>query len=484
MKLSFVRAKKIASLIRSKQISALEVTDHFIARIESLDGAINAVVVRDFERARSRARQLDSARNKLPKKLPPLFGVPMTVKESYDVAGLPSTWGSLSYRNNMAETDAVMVARLKQAGAVILGKTNVSTLLSDWQSNNPVYGVTNNPWDLARTPGGSSGGSAAALSAGLVALEAGSDIGGSLRAPAHYCGVYAHKPTWEICPMRGHSPIRNLAPIDIAVVGPMARSAEDLALALDVMAGADAIAHGWRLDLPGAVKRSFEGLRVAIMATHELCPVETQIIDKFEALARHLRKSGAKVSLTARPDFDAREAHENYLLLLHAALSARMPEAAIESLRQIAAKAAASDRSPDVVGARGAVMQHRHWLKAREQRFRRRLAWLAFFQDYDVMIAPVASTAAVRHELSDNMGARSITVDDAEITVADQLFWAGYSGNFLLPSTAAPLGFTRAGLPCGMQIIGAPYADHTTIAVAGLLERSWLGFEIPPAYKH
>lgn len=484
MKLSFVTAAKIASLIKQKKLSALEATDHFIARIEALDDALNAVAVPDFERARSRAKQLDRLHRHHPENLPALFGVPITVKESFDIAGLPTSWGSLSFRNNFPAADAASIARLKQGGAVILGKTNISSLLGDWQSRNPVYGTSNNPWDLTRTPGGSSGGSAASIAAGLSALEAGSDIGGSLRAPAHYCGVYAHKPTWGIVPVRGHSLLGDKAPLDIGVVGPMARSAKDLALALRIMAASNTVTAGWNLNLAKPTQKSLNGLRVAIMPDHEICPVEAQISNSLLELAKHLRKSGAKVSLTARPDFDAMEAHENYLLLLNAALSGRMTIQTRERLRHIVAHAAPSDRSPGVMGARGAVIGHADWLHANEYRIRKREAWAEFFRDYDVLISPIASTAAVAHEPSENMGARTITVDDAEITVADQLFWAGYSGNFLLPSTAAPLGFTPTGLPYGMQIIGAPYADLTTIAVAAMLEKSWLGFKIPPAFNH
>jgi amidase len=348
------------------------------------------------------------------------------------------------------------------------------------------YGPVINPWTRADgrdlVPGGSSGGSAAALAAGLSALEAGSDIGGSLRAPAHYCGVYAHKPSWGICPLRGHSIQRNVGPVDIAVIGPMARSAEDLGIALEIMAGADMHQAGWQLKLPKPRVKSLKELRVAILPDHEICPVEAQISQSLLALGKHLADAGAKVSFTARPDLDPAQAHENYLLLLHAALSTRMPEATLAALRGIA-NAAPQNHAPNIVAARGAVMDHLHWLRANEYRLKKRLAWKAFFQEYDVLISPIASTAAVTHDVSEDMGRRTITVDDAEITVADQLFWAGYASNFLLPSTAAPLGFNKSGLPFGMQIIGAPYADCTTIAVASWLEKSWLGFAIPPAYK-
>jgi amidase len=480
--ISFATAGKVAGLVRGGKISALEATDFYIGRIEALDDAVNAVVVRDFDRARAHAKTLDRRRKKLAK-LPVLFGVPMTVKESFDIEGLPTTWGNEAARENIAKADAVAIRRLKDAGAVILGKTNVPVMLADWQSFNPIYGTTNNPFDLARSPGGSSGGSAAALAAGFSALDAGSDIGASLRDPAHYCGIYAHKPTYGICPMRGHSLYGGFAAPDISVIGPMARSAKDLGLALGVMAGPDAIETGMRLDLPKPRTASLKGLRVALMPTHGICPVAGEIAGSLEALAKFLKKAGAKVSLTARPDFDAAAAYENYLLQLNAALSARMPDKVVERLRGLIADAGPNDVSLPVQIARGTLIEHRLWLRANEERARLRSLWAAFFQDYDVLISPVGATAAVLHDHSGNMGERFIEVDGKRMNVADQLFWAGYSCNFYLPATAAPLGHTAAGLPYGMQIVGAPYADLTTIAVAGWLEREWLGFSAPAGYQ-
>ncbi len=481
MDTAFATARRVASLIKTGKLSALDVTDFYIARIEAFDDALNAVVVRDFDRARAQAKLLDRNKKKL-SKLPPLYGVPMTLKESFDVAGLPTTWGVEAARGNIAKTDAVAVQRFKAAGAVVLGKTNVPVMLADWQSSNPIYGTSNNPWDMGRSPGGSSGGSAASLAAGFSALDAGSDIGNSLRDPAHYCGIYAHKPTYGICAMRGHSLNGNYAAPDISCIGPMARSAGDLALSLSVMAGPEAIEAGWQLALPKTAVKSFKGLRVAIMADHPLCPVEAEISTALLELGKFLKKSGAKVSYTARPDFDAAAAFENYMLLLNSALSARMPDKVIDKMRETLGSAPVDDQSPSVMTARGVLLEHRLWLRVNEERARLRAVWAAFFNDYDVLISPVASTAAPLHDHSGNMSERSILVNGAPMIFGQQLFWAGYSCNFGLPSTAAPLGFTDAGLPFGMQIIGAPYADATTIAVAGLLEKDWLGFVTPPAY--
>ena len=217
--------KELVEALQSRKFSAVELADHVIARIGALDPRLNAVVVRDFDRARDAAKAADASLARGDRR--PLLGIPMAVKESLNIAGLPTTWGIPKFKNWTPEEDAVTVARVKAAGAVVLGKTNVPIFLGDWQSYNEIYGTTNNPWDLGRTPGGSSGGSAAALAAGFGSLSLGSDIGGSLRAPAHYCGVYAHKPTWGLVPVRGHTPPGTpplSREIDLAVVGPMAQA--------------------------------------------------------------------------------------------------------------------------------------------------------------------------------------------------------------------------------------------------------------------
>src|SRR5499426_3254729 len=291
----FRSARQLAADIRKKKIGCLELLDLYLARVDKHDAALNAIVVRDFERARARARAADRALAKRDV-WGPLHGVPMTVKESYDVAGLPTTWGVPTYKNNIASKNAVVVERLLDAGAVVFGKTNVPLFLSDWQSFNAIYGTTNNPWDLTRAPGGSSGGSAAALAAGLTALEAGSDIGSSIRNPAHFCGVYGHKPTWGIVPRSGQALPWQTAPVDIDVVGPLARSAGDLAIALSVMAGPDAIeAAGWQLRLRPPRQKRLRDFKVALLLDAPEAPADRQVQDRLTALADFLRRQKVKV---------------------------------------------------------------------------------------------------------------------------------------------------------------------------------------------
>src|SRR5262245_28605184 len=293
----FKTVRDQVAALAARQVSAAELLEQSIGRIEKHDGKLNAVVVRDFERARSAAREADAALARGERR--PLLGLPMTVKESFNVAGLPTTWGLPSARDWMPQEDALTVSRLKRAGAVIIGKTNVPRQLTDWQSYNDIYGTTNNPWDVARTPGGSSGGAAAALAAGFVPLELGSDIGGSLRVPAHFCGVFAHKPTLGLVPGRGQTPPRVPAlPVegDLAVVGPMARTAADLALALDVMAGPDEVLGlGYQLALPPPRHTALRDFRVVVLDTHPLLPAAASVRGAIAQLADKLGNAGAKV---------------------------------------------------------------------------------------------------------------------------------------------------------------------------------------------
>ena len=475
----FRSAKELAADIRKKKMGCLELLDLHLARVEKYDGALNAVVVRDFERARTRARALDRTRGRRG----PLHGVPMTVKESYDVTGLPTTWGVPALRDNIAKKNALVVDRLLDAGAVVFGKTNVPLYLSDWQSFNAIYGTTNNPWDLTRGPGGSSGGAAAALAAGLTALEAGSDIGSSIRNPAHFCGVYGHKPTWGIVPRHGQALPGQIASVDIDVVGPLARSADDLALALSVMAGPDAIeAAGWQLRLRPSRPKHLRDFKVALMLDAPNIAVDREVQDRLQALGDFLGRQKAKVDDRARPAIDTHEAFAVYTRLLRAATSFRQSDADFEKNLEIARALSPEDESYYARATRAAVLPHRDWLAANEARHRMRLAWAEFFATYDLLLCPVAGTAAFPHDQHGERHERTIAVNGKRVPVTDHLFWAGYTGASYLPSTAAPCGFTPAGLPVGVQIVGPQYGDLTCLAFARLLEREFQGFVPPPAF--
>ena len=289
--LPFQSAKQLAAAIRRKKISARELLRLYVRRMEKYNPALNAIIATDLPAAEKRAKAADVALAK-GKVMGPLHGVPMTIKESFDAVGMPTTWGVPELKDNRPKTNALAVDRFLAAGANLFGKTNVPIYLADWQSYNAIYGTTNNPWDLARSPGGSSGGSAAALAAGLTGIEAGSDIGASIRNPAHYCGVFGHKPTWGICPPRGQAMPGVVATSDISVIGPMARSADDLEIGLKVMAGADAIdGVGWKLALPAPPKTTYRALKVAVMLDDPNAEVDREVQERVQAVADFLAKN-------------------------------------------------------------------------------------------------------------------------------------------------------------------------------------------------
>ena len=482
--LHYATASQLAERVRSRRIGCLELADLFIDRIERLDPRINAVVVRDFDVARERARRLDALS---PARLAglPLAGVPMTIKESFDLIGHPTTWGLPQYRDHRATAHALAVDRLLAAGANVLGKTNVPVLLSDWQTFNPLYGTTNNPWNVERVPGGSSGGGAAALAAGLSALEVGSDIGASIRNPAHYCGVFGHKPTWGICSRRGHGMPGTTADTDISVIGPLARSAEDLRLALSVIAGPDEIdGAGWKLDLPAPRPRSLREYRVAVMDSDPAAPVDASVRGAIRSVAGFLAAEGASVDFDARPPIDTQEAHELYILLLRAATSGRMSDEQLEQLRaSVAAPGALAEGYPLWL-AQGATMLHRDWLKANERRHRMRMAWADFFRQWDVLLCPAAASEAFPHNQVGERWERMIRVDGVDQPSTVQLFWAGFPGLFYLPSTVAPAGLGPSGLPVGVQIVAAQHHDLTAIDLAQRIEQGFRAFTAPPGFEH
>jgi len=477
----FGSAVQLARAVRTGKVSAVELLRAYLERVDRLDPAINAVVVDDRVAALKHARAADRALAK-GVKVGPLHGVPITVKESFNLVGQPTTWGFPALKGNIAATDAVVVQRLRAAGAIIFGKTNVPQSLADFQSYNEVYGTTNNPWDHSRGPGGSSGGSAAAAAAGLSGLEYGSDIGGSIRNPASYCGVYGHKPTFGIVPKRGQTTDDSLLTEgDISVVGPIARSADDLALALDVTAGPDTLlAPGWKLQLPKA-PTSLRGLRVAVWSDQpDLAPVDDEVRDLVEAAGDELRKAGAKVHYNARPDFDPADAHETYQRLLTALMAP--PGDAYRDMVERAAALDPSDRGPYAQQLRWSTASYREFAITAYLREHLRWAWRRFFDDYDVLLAPVTATAAFPHNQSQPIGTRTMTVNGAEVPYFGQLFWAGLVVASYLPATVAPIGPTASGLPVGVQVIGAELADRTTIWTAGQIGRLLGGFTPPPGY--
>jgi amidase len=475
----FLSATELARKIAAGELSSEALLTTYLDRIERYNPTLNALIVETREQALARAREADAATAR-GESWGPLHGVPMTVKESYNLAGTPTTWGNPDWRGNVADTDAVAVQKLKGAGAIVFGKTNVPLALADFQSYNEVYGTTNNPYDLGCTPGGSSGGSAAALAAGLTALEMGSDIGGSIRNPAHFCGVFGHKPTWGLLNMRGHSgPGDSRSAPDISVIGPLARSASDLETVVRTLAGPDEImAQGYRLELP-ELERGLTGLKVAVWADDPFSPVSAEVRGRIDLVTRMLRDAGASVDEKARPDFTAAHSHAVYQTLLQSTMAARAPAADYEKLRSRVAALSPGDTSPAATVLRAQAASFRDWTAANEMRHQLRWRWHEFFANYDVVLAPIMPTAAFPHDHRP-FGERTITIDGRDYPYFQQVFWAGLSGVAYLPSTVIPTGLNGDGLPIGVQIIGPEYGDLITIAVAQQLEQAGLRFVPPP----
>jgi amidase len=479
---NFRPAEELAAALRAGEVSSAELTEAAIAGIERHDGEINAICVPDFDRARAAARHADQALRRGEDR--PLLGVPVTVKECYDVAGMPTTWGMPQHRDFAPAEDAVQVSRLKAAGAVVLGKTNVPLGLQDLQSFNEIYGTTTNPWDHGRTSGGSSGGSAAALACGFGALSIGSDLAGSLRTPAHFCGVHAHKPTLGLAAARGMVPPPGPAlPIDhdLAVVGPMARTARDLTLLLDVMAGPDPLTLGkaHQLTLPPPRHDRIRDFRVLVLDEHPFIATSAAVRAGVNRVADALVAGGARVERHSPLLPDLAEAATLYAQLLFSGSVARFPIDEYEQLRSRAAALSADDQSLDAARLRGMVLSHRDWIEVNNRRELHRHGWRQLFDEFDAVACPITPTPAFPHDHNPDLLDRLLDIDGVEHPYFDQLVWAGLATMPGLPATAIPTGRSTEGLPVGVQLIGPTHEDRTPLRLAELLEEHLGGFRPP-----
>ena len=428
-----------AQAIRSGKLSATEAVDAAITRAGRFDGEIDALAVPDFERAYAAAKAMDAGG---PRDDQPLFGVPMTIKESFDVAGLPTTWGHPRFKDQLAPRDALLVRRLKAAGAIIIGKTNVPVDLTDWQSFNPVYGRTLNPHNLDRSPGGSSGGSAAAVASGIVPCDYGTDIGGSVRVPAHFCGVWAHKTTWGLVPKHGHdhpAMARRegfIAAADgpLSIAGPLARNPQDLAVLVEVGA-----------EVP--LRRRARPLKECrLLAVTELpgAAVDASVREPTEAALDTLARAGVRIDRTSDLLPDQTQQYRHYLKMMNITMARGAP-------------------APD--GKRATATD---WFDLMDAQAAAVAQWDALFDAYDFVLAPPAPVLAVPH--SDKAVFRgTLTINGTEEPGGNGLMWAGMATFPNLPATVLPIGsgtYLGAQLPCGMQVIGPRWADLDCIAAA------------------
>ena len=471
----YATAREMLADLAAKRISARELLDTQVARNTALHGKLNAVVATDLDRARRDAKAIDDTRAK-GAVLGALAGLPMTIKDGFDVEGLPATSGFPPFAardKNCA--DAELVARSRAAGAVVWGKTNVPLFLGDFQSYNAIYGTTNNPYDVTRTPGGSSGGAAAALAAGITPLEIGSDIGGSLRHPANFCGVCSLKPTWGALPLRGHvPPMPGMnAELDLGVGGPMARNVDDLKLLWGVL----------RVNQSPA-EQPVKNARVAVWDEESLFPLAAEVKAAVARAADALRRQGARVEAVKAP-VDAMELIETYLRLLAPIISVGFPDsvrAQMESHRAADQKAIAEGAGPwsaefyrlAAIGRDDEVLAA---MRAR-QVLKDRLA--EFFKDYDAIVMPISPVAAFQHDHSEPFNARVLAVDGETVPYIAMLGWIALATALHLPALAVPSGQTKSGLPVGVQIVGPWNGEDRLFDFAGAIERELGGFQPPP----
>ncbi len=477
----FSTATEMLHALRTRHVSAVELLDLHLRRIERYNPQLNAIVIPNYENARQAAGAADEARKRGEDR--PLLGLPLVIKDCIYVKGLPTTGGVPERAEAIADDDARVAARVQAAGAVIIGKTNVPPYAADWQSDNPLFGRSNNPWDLSRTPGGSTGGGAAALAAGLTPLEFGGDFGGSIRVPAAFCGVFGHKPSETAVPRSGHFPGPNIpnAAAAMAVQGPLARSAEDLELALDVVAGPDVGEDvAWRLELPPARHERLTDFRVAILPPIDWLPVDAEIMAALDSLATQLGRLGAQVrDIQPGALGDMRDYYSLYISLNSALSNVGRPE----SDRQ--QEAEATRRITDVFyhlawvdGLVASASDYFIWFGARE---RYRAAFRTFFGQWDILLAPCNVVNAFPHTDAP-WPERRLDVNGQEVDYGLQSVYASLCNLSGQPGTAFPAGQTRSGLPIGLQAIGPYLEDRTPIRFAALVAREFGGFRRPPGY--
>ncbi|MEO1062163.1 MAG: amidase family protein [Actinomycetota bacterium] len=474
--LSTLTATEAVGAIHRGELGSEELLDAHVARVDAHDGELNLIVARDVDRARSAAREADAAVRR-GDALGPLHGLPMTIKDSFETAGLVTTSGAERLREHIPTRDADNVAALREAGAIVFAKTNLPLYAGDFQTANALHGVSNNPWDPSRTVGGSSGGAAAAIAAGMTLLEQGSDIGGSIRCPAHYCGVFGHKPTWGALSDVGHIPETR----DLGVMGPLGRSAADLDLAMTALT-AHGVGGNPAAALPPAspAARTVRGLRVGLWAQDEAAPTSRACTEAVVRVGEALAAAGAQVVDDARTATSLGEQHLLYATLLNATMAAGFPERVIEAARHRVAAGEIAD-PVELARSRGLCLSHLDWGAAHEDRLRLIAEWEALFDRVDVVVAPIAPTSAFPHDVERSFDDRYLDVDGAQVPYWSHIVWAGLATLPLLPATAVPAG-THDGLPVGVQLVGRRWADRTTIAVAGLVETLLGGFVAPPGY--
>ncbi len=444
-------ATRQAEAIRRGELRSLDLLGEYIERIERINPALNAVTTTNFDAARVAAKEADDAVRR-GDALGPLHGLPVTIKDALETDGIRSTGGAVELRDNVPTRDAPTVAAVKAAGAIVMGKTNLPRWSGDIQAFNEIFGTTVNPWDKERVPGGSSGGAACAVAAGLTSFEIGTDIGGSIRFPSAFCGVFGHKPSFGIIPSTGYldHTLGGTTEADVNVVGPIARSADDLKLLLNVLTRKE---PPWVPDLRPA--EAVSTLRVAAWLDDPFCPVDTDVLAVTEKAVAALEADGIAVDREARPDLDPTEASDLGLSLVGAAVIQSAPDAA-------------------------AGITHREWLDQHLRREAIRERWTEFFADYDAVLMPVCFVPPFPHNQEGTFQTRTLLCNDQSRPYTEVIRWTILTGMAYLPSSVPPIGLSASGLPIGIQVVGPYGADRRTIALAGHLSQLCGGYQTPP----
>ncbi len=482
--LRFKPTSELASMVAAQQIGARDLLETYITAMTQHNPHLNAIVAADLDAARVRADEADAALAR-GETWGPLHGVPFTIKDAFETRSMVTTGGAPEWREHRPNVDADAVARLREAGAIIFGKTNVPLYSGDWQCFNEVYGRTNNPRDVRKSPGGSSGGAASALTAGLTGGDIGSDIGGSIRLPAHFTGLFGHKPSFGLVSNRGHipGPPGLLSTGDLSVTGPLGRGAADLDLMMSVLVAPRPEDQATTLQLPTARFSKPKDLRVAMCVNDAFCPVSEATEKSLKAVARSLEEAGAKVDFNARPDIAFSELLELHVVLMTAIISAGFPKSVRKWLTAYASKVSSDDRDMLSLQARGSALTYRDAIVLWEKREQARARWAGFFEDVDVFLCPAGPVGAIRHDTERRVPDRKIFVDGKERSYMDLLPWMTLATPTYLPASIAPAGEDEYGMPIGVQIVGPYQEDRTTIAVAALLENVHRKFVTPSPFS-
>lgn len=470
-------------LLAAGDISSVDLLNVHLARAQALQDPINALVTIDAEQALITAARCDRERL-AGEATGALHGLSMSVKDALATAGMRTTGGATELSNHVPDRDAEVVAKVKAAGAVVFAKSNLPRWSGDLQAFNEIFGTTNNPWDQTRGPGGSSGGAAAAVATGQSSLEIGTDIGGSIRLPAHFSGVCGHKPSFGVVPQLGYVDhvTYGVSEADVNVVGPIARTMDDVMMLWNVLAGPRADQAGaWSLHLPAPPTEPTR-LRVAAWLDDPACPVSAAVSEVLTRTVSAVIDAGIAVDTEARPGHRFDDVWEIGLPLVSAATSPGRTDAEFARLSELA-----SSTDPDAavmaMRARASTIGHRDWLALAERREHNRAHWAQFFQRFDVLLAPVAFIPAFHHIQEGNVYSRRIVVDGRERNYADLLAWTTQFGYVYLPSTVVPVGWTPDGLPVGVQVVGPYLGDRTTLEFARFLESMLGGYRVPPIAK-